>query len=299
MYSNADSKKNISSGSSITNHTKTSLQTRRHFLTKLFYSGIGGFCTIYIGNAFYPLSNIKADVATATGQRRFYQLMDGSQLLLDARSQANFNFNQALRQINLLNGALSIRVSKELDRPLIVYTGQGIIKTNQSRFMVRQQAQRTLVAVHDNFIQIETLNGEKKIVESGKGVRFDSYQIGIPRSEIVSEASWEKGSINAYGCPLVDVIEALRPYRAGPLRISAAAGGLPVFGNYSLDDTNATLSALQQRMPISIHYYGPLGVSIRVPPSSKRSINNFNEKIILKVFNLKDMTEIQKSLIIF
>jgi transmembrane sensor len=89
----------------------------------------------------------------------------------------------------------------------------------------------------------------------------------------MAEASWENGNINGHGRPLMDIIAALRPYRVGTLRVSAAAGGLPVFGHYSLDDTDATLSALQQRMPISIHYYGPFGVSIGVLPASIKTKN--------------------------
>lgn len=247
---------------------RTPTQTRRRMLAGALGLGAAGFCAAYIGNAFYPLSNVTADAATATGQRRRYRLSDGSQLLLDARSQANIEFNSTQREISLLHGALSVNIATDIRRPFIVHTAQGVIRAAQARFMVRQQAQRSLVAVQDEYIQIETLDGAKEYVSSGRGVRFDAHQIGTPRAELIAEASWENGNINAHGRPLMDIIAALRPYRVGPLRVSAAAGGLPVFGHYSLDDTDATLSALQQRMPISIHYYGPFGVSIGVLPAS-------------------------------
>lgn len=247
---------------------QTPVQIRRRLLAGALGLGVGGFCAAYIGNAFYPLSNITADAATATGQRRRYRLADGSQLLLDARSQVNIELSNTQRQVDLLNGAVSLNVATDVKRPFLVRTAQGVIRSAQARFMVRQQAQRTLVAVHDDYIQIETLDGAKDYVSSGRGVRFDAHQIGTPRTDLIAEASWENGNINAHGRPLMDIIAALRPYRAGPLRVSAAAGGLPVFGHYSLDDTDATLSALQHRMPISIHYYGPLGVSIGVLPAA-------------------------------
>lgn len=247
---------------------RTPTQTRRRMLAGALGLGAAGFCAAYIGNAFYPLRNITADAATATGQRRRYRLSDGSQLLLDARSQANIEFSSTQREISLLHGALAVNIATDIRRPFIVHTRQGVIRAAQAHFMVRQQAQRSLVAVHDEYIQIETLDGAKEYVSSGRGVRFDAHQIGTPRAELIAEASWEHGNINAHGRPLMDIIAALRPYRVGPLRVSAAAGGLPAFGHYSLDDTDATLSALQQRMPISIHYYGPFGVSIGVLPAS-------------------------------
>ena len=73
----------------------------------------------------------------------------------------------------------------------------------------------------------------------------------------MAEAAWEAGWIDVRGRPLAEVIAALRPYRSGSLRISMAAGGLPVSGHFPLDDTDAALRSLQESMPIHIRRYTP------------------------------------------
>ncbi|KAK80723.1 hypothetical protein L573_0882, partial [Bordetella holmesii H620] len=63
---------------------------------------------------------------------------------------------------------------------------------------------------------------------------------------------------------LGEIVAALRPYRHGTLRVSMAAGGLPVTGMYPLDDPEAALQALSERMPIAIKRLTPWFVSINV-----------------------------------
>ncbi|KAG0735494.1 hypothetical protein G6F24_018687 [Rhizopus arrhizus] len=85
-----------------------------------------------------------------------------------------------------------------------------------------------------------------------------------PRAELMAEAAWESGWVDASGRPLAEVIAALRPYRTGTLRLSRAAGGLPVSGHFPLDDTNAALATLEDMMPISVRRFTPWFVSINV-----------------------------------
>ena len=133
-----------------------------------------------------------------------------------------------------------------------------------TRYMVRQQAQRTVVVVHEHEVVVETMAGAHGIVRAGTGARFDVSRIDTPRAELMAEAAWEAGWIEARGRPLAEVIAALRPYRSGSLRVSMAAGGLPVSGHFPLDDTDAALAALEDMMPIHVRRYTPWFVSINV-----------------------------------
>ncbi|CUI64787.1 fec operon regulator FecR [Achromobacter xylosoxidans] len=237
---------------------------RRRFLAGSLALASAGACAAYVGNAFYPLSNVAADAATATGERRRYILSDGSQLLLDARSRVNLDFTPAYRQVRLLDGAVTVSVAPDARRPFLVQTAEGTVRALGTRYMVRQQAQRTVVVVHEHEVVVETMAGAHGIVRAGTGARFDVSRIDTPRAELVAEAAWEAGWVDARGRPLAEVIAALRPYRSGTLRVSMAAGGLPVSGHFPLDDTDAALDALQDQMPIHVRRYTPWFVSINV-----------------------------------
>lgn len=237
---------------------------RRRFLAGALTLGVGTACAGVIGNAFYPLNNIGSDASTATGERRRYVLSDGSQLLLDARSRVNLDFTAAYRQVRLLDGAVTVSVAPDARRPFLVQTAQGTVRALGTRYMVRQQAQRTVVVVHEHQVVVETLAGAHGIVGAGTGARFDASRMDTPRAELMADASWESGWIDARGRPLGEIIAALRPYRGGTLRVSMAAGGLPVNGHFPLDDTDAALSALQNSMPIQVRRITPWYVSINV-----------------------------------
>ncbi|CUI87349.1 FecR domain-containing protein [Achromobacter aegrifaciens] len=218
----------------------------------------------YVGNAFYPLGNVAADAATATGERRRYVLSDGSQLLLDARSRVNLDFTPAYRQVRLLDGAVTVSVAPDARRPFLVQTAEGTVRALGTRYMVRQQAQRTLVVVHEHEVEVETMSGAHGTVRAGTGARFDAARMDTPRAELMAEAAWEAGWVEARGRPLAEVIAALRPYRSGTLRVSMAAGGLPVSGHFPLDDTDAALDTLRDIMPIHVRRFTPWFVSISV-----------------------------------
>jgi transmembrane sensor len=217
-----------------------------------------------VGNAFYPLGNVAADAATATGERRRYVLSDGSQLLLDARSRVNLDFTPAYRQVRLLDGAVTVSVAPDARRPFLVQTAEGTVRALGTRYMVRQQAQRTLVVVHEHEVEVETMSGAHGTVRAGTGARFDAARMDTPRAELMAEAAWEAGWVEARGRPLAEVIAALRPYRSGTLRVSMAAGGLPVSGHFPLDDTDAALDTLRDIMPIHVRRFTPWFVSISV-----------------------------------
>lgn len=238
--------------------------SRRRFLAGGLALACTGAFAGYVGNAYYPLSSVAADAATPTGQRRRYMLSDGSQLLLDARSRVNLDFTPAYRQVRLLDGAVTVAVAPDARRPFLVQTAQGTVRALGTRYMVRQQAQRTVVVVHEHEVEVETMAGAHGVVRAGTGARFDAARMDTPRAELTAEAAWENGWVDARGRPLAEVIAALRPYRSGALRVSMAAGGLPVYGHFPLDNTDAALSALQESMPIEVRRYTPWFVSINV-----------------------------------
>lgn len=237
---------------------------RRRFLTGALALVSTGAAAAYVGNAFYPLNNVAADAATATGERRRYLLSDGSQLLLDARSRVNLDFTPAYRQVRLLDGAVTVSVAPDSRRPFLVQTAQGTVRALGTRYMVRQQAQRTVVVVHEHEVEVETMSGAHGTIRAGTGARFDNARMDTPRAELMAEAAWESGWVEARGRPLGEVIAALRPYRSGTLRVSMAAGGLPVSGHFPLDDTDAALDSLQNQMPIQVRRLTPWFVSINV-----------------------------------
>lgn len=212
-------------------------------------AGLVGMSVI---NELYPLKNLSADAATATGERRQYLLSDGSQILLDARTRIELDFAGAARNVRLLEGAVTVSVARDPNRPFYIHTEQGSVRSLGTRYMVRQQMRRSLVVVHEHEVEVVTSNQARATVGAGTGARFDDMQIDTPRPELMADAAWETGWIAVRNRPLADIVAALRPYRSGLLRVSIPAGGLLVTGQFPLDDSDATLDTLARTIPITI-----------------------------------------------
>jgi transmembrane sensor len=248
-------------------HTPPPNPARRRFVA----GGATAVMAVAVGsvvlNEVYPLHNLTADAATATGERRLYALSDGSQMLLDARSRVQLDFTGAQRNVRLLEGAITVSVAHDPNRPFVVSTDQGTVRALGTRFMVRQQARRSLVVVHEHEVEVQTSEKARGVIGAGMGARFDDTRVDSPRAELLADAAWETGWIAVRNRPLADVVASLRPYRSGVLRVSVAAGGLPVTGQFPLDDTDATLDTLEQSMPVSVRRFTPWLVSIDVVPA--------------------------------
>ncbi|OZI48880.1 FecR family protein [Bordetella genomosp. 4] len=238
--------------------------SRRRFLARAGLTVLVGGATAYACNAVYPLQNLASDAATGTSERRRYTLTDGSSLLLDARSSLDLSYTPYLRQLNLQSGAVTIEAAANESRPFLTKTAEGLIRSHGARYMVRQQSHRTLVVAHDEPIEIQTRAGAHTILQPGMGIRFDALRLGEPSREMATRAAWEHGRIVARDVTLNEVVETLRPYYSGTLRVTVAAGGLPVSGEYSLDDVSGTLRSLEQSLPITVLRFTPWVTSIAV-----------------------------------
>lgn len=234
---------------------------RRHALGGLLALG-GVAAGVAAANAYYPLAGLSNDLVTPTGARRLHRLPDGSQLLLNARTRVDLRYTAKERVLRLHEGAVSLTARPDAARPFLIRTSEGVIRPSGSRVMVRQQMRRTLVVAPDNEVEIATATGARALLPAGTGTRFDNVLIGDPRPDLLADIAWETGWIDVHDRPLLEVIDALRPYREGPLCISAAAGGLLASGRYPLDDSDAALRALQTEMPIRVRRITPWYTSV-------------------------------------
>lgn len=71
-----------------------------------------------------------------------------------------------------------------------------------------------------------------------------------------TRVDWLDGCIDVRNEPLGELIELLRPYRSGLLRISPEAARVRVYGVFPLDDSDQVLRSLGETLPIQVTRYG-------------------------------------------
>lgn len=222
--------------------------------------GLGGMAVGagFVAHRHAPLHQWTADLRTGTGERRDFALPDGSTVTLDARSAADLDFRGGQRTIVLRQGALLAHAAAqawEAGAAFTVRTAHGQVQALGTRFVVRQEADSSLVSMLEHSVQITTPQGHSQVLPQGRSARFGPAGIAEDATEPGTAAAWQRGMLEAHDLPLGEIVQALRAYRAGFIRVAPRAAALQVYGTFSLDDTDRALAALAETLPIAVNVY--------------------------------------------
>lgn len=203
---------------------------------------------------YVPLANLMASYATRTGERRRFVLEDGSALTLNARSRVEVHFDARERRVVLQQGAIFAESWSD-PRPFIVQTQVGRVSTSVAQFGVQRADDLTRVEVVQHAVTLQPQHGTPFVVQAPTAAAFDSAR-AWPHDER-SQVSWRHGMLTVRDARLEDVIEQLRAYQAGVIRLSAQVANLRVFGVFPLDDPARAMQVLAETLPIRLHRYSP------------------------------------------
>jgi len=233
-----------------------SARRRRMLRAALGVAGLG-LGSGWVARSSGLLADWRADLHTATGERKTFTLADGSRLQLDALSSVDVRFDDGLRLVQLRQGQLRAEVFADA-APFVVRTEHADIRALGAQFMVRQQEARTQAVALRDGLEVRTLLAQpqqRAVLAQGQGAWIDGTQIArLAQPGLAAAASaWTHGMLHAEDQRLDEVLAALKPYRLGYIRVSPAAARLRVTGIFALDDSDAALQALAETLPIDIH----------------------------------------------
>lgn len=230
--------------------------TRRQLLRGLAGLGLlgGG---LWMTASSTPVRDLLADLRTGRGERRDFNLSDGSRLSLNAGSAVDLAFDQRQRLILLRRGELVIQVAPDAQRPLIVRSEQGEARALGTRFLVSQEEQATRVVVLEHSVRVSLANHrEWRDLAEGEAALLGHSSIR-PLRDQASRADWLQGQLSVTDEPLEAVVDALRPYLSGYVRVEPRARNLRVQGVFPLDRPDRALAALGETLPLEIRRFGP------------------------------------------
>src|SRR5690606_23127337 len=73
---------------------------------------------------------------TEVGEHRTFSLPDGSTITLNTNSELKVTYDKDFRNIRLLRGEAHFEVARDLDRPFLVYAGNGLVRAVGTAFTV-------------------------------------------------------------------------------------------------------------------------------------------------------------------
>ncbi|WP_347900936.1 FecR family protein [Pseudomonas purpurea] len=210
----------------------------------------------------YGLLPEAGELHTGTGERQDFALDDSSALTLNARSRVVVRFDPGQRLLQLQAGELLVDVAHDPGRPFVVQTEHGRLRALGTRFLVQRTDQSTRLVMLHSQVEITTASGARHVAEAGDSVRFDEHGILAVERAKGHESAWTQGLLEARDRPLSEVIDSLRDYRRGIVRLSPEVAGVRLSGIYPLDDSDRTLQLLERSLPIRVTYHSAYWVSI-------------------------------------
>lgn len=198
-----------------------------------------------------------ADLHTGRGERQNFNLADGSSLSLNANSAVDLRFDDKQRLVILRHGELVIEVAPDPRRPLRVRTAEGEVRALGTRFLVAQEQDASRLVVLQHSVEARLFDGTVQVVQEGQSALLHARQIALVSGDQRQRAEWLSGRLNVLDESLEQVVDALRPYSRGFVRVAPEVRGLRVQGVFPLDDPNRAFSALAETLPIRVDRYSP------------------------------------------
>ena len=206
-----------------------------------------------------PLEAWRADLHTATGERKLWPLADGSSLQLNTATAVDLDL--VARRLTLVEGEISLKVPGR--EPLNVHSRFGEVRVSQGEVCMRQDAQACRVSVLSGVVQVRSLQGTLLSVAAGQQVSLRANGIGALEAFDVLQPGWREGVLMAQNQALGDFLRELSRYRPGILRWEPELEALRVTGSFRLQDTDRILALLAASLPLEVQARTRFWVTLR------------------------------------
>jgi transmembrane sensor len=226
-------------------------QNRRTFLTSL--AGVVGLGTVGFSaaNRFLPLNYVLADHFTLTAQQERVTLADGSEIMLAPRSAIDLRYREGLRAVHLLDGQAMVRVAARA-APFELSAGGVDLWAASGTFLVEKQ---------DDVLSLSGIEGRAHVGRGGNAdyglnrgdqLVFAGSQVRRQSADLEASTAWVDGLLVAKDRTVASIVDGLRPYFPGVIRVDAAAATVRATGVFSLKNPNDALDALASSLGLSV-----------------------------------------------
>lgn len=200
--------------------------------------------------------------ATGTGERRHWQLDDGSRLELNARSRVLPRFFDQQRALVLRKGTLLLDIAENTVSSFEIATAVGVLHSHAGRLQVGEEGAGIRLLTLQGEALLRLPNGENVAVPGAHSLLFDAHGVLSRASLQPGEGSWASGWLEVNDKPLSWVTDAFRPYLPGVVLLDDSAAQIRVNGLFPLDDMPISLEMLERSLPVAVIRYSDYWVSI-------------------------------------
>ncbi|EGH95045.1 MULTISPECIES: FecR domain-containing protein [Pseudomonas syringae group] len=212
---------------------------------------------LFVGDRYLPMDYWLADQRTATGEQREVRLADNTLVRLNTHSAIDVRFDAQQRRIILQDGEILVQTGNHDDpRPFIVETADGNMRALGTRFLVRREADGTLLSVLQSAVVAHPRNAPgEQVLHEGQQIRLTRSGFGTLLALPSGADAWTRGMLVVDNARLADMLAELGRYRAGHVGVDPKVADLRITGSFPLADTDLALKALLPTLPVQIEQH--------------------------------------------
>lgn len=200
----------------------------------------------------------RADYATATGERRGFQLPDGTRIELNTASAVDLDYTAQQRLIKLTRGEIIVTCGGNdegatFNRPLRVQSRHGIYEPIKAHFILRQDSDCTRLTVSSGSVAIRSGATSVEAL-AGQTYLIDHHQVRPALPLSMEAGAWVDGLIVTRNMRLGDFLNEVGRYRQGFVTCAPQVADLRLSGVFRLEDTDTLLAILPQTLPVQLRY---------------------------------------------
>ena len=218
--------------------------------------------SLHLGYGTSSKATVVGDVyETRIGERKKFELSDGSVIFLDTQTRIIADFTPETRRINLVRGQARFNVAHDAYRPFSVMAGIGKITALGTAFVVKKTPSDVLVTLIEGKIAVEQQDQMTTITHAPSQPEHIGQQLaysrkGISKANIVDipqSVAWQDGRLVFENNTLAEVVSELNRYAKKKIVIGdRSLRSIRVTGVFNVGPGGNALRALQDYFSLQL-----------------------------------------------
>ncbi len=244
----------------LTQQVFTDTEHRPAAITRRLFIAASGVAAVAGGVFFYSAERREPTVlyATHAGERKSFDLTDGSKLTLNVATEVEIRFSDRARHVTLRRGEALFKVAHDKTRPFTVATADGEVVALGTRFQVRNDDTKITVTLLEGSVAVSRPElRQRTVLAPGDQLHFVMGQLPIDRRNVDTDvvSSWSTGRLRFRDTPLAEVLGEVNRYSTRQIRIDdSALRHTPINGAFAVGDSESVADALAVLLKLHVSH---------------------------------------------
>jgi len=207
------------------------------------------------GSSYYVIFKHADTYATRAGERRTITLSDGSQLVLDSRTEVRVRYSRSARDVQLVSGQARFNVSKDASRPFVVHAGGQWVRAVGTAFNLDLLGDTLAVTLIEGRVRVR--RDEAKPTQAidmlpGQQLVLSEHAAPVLQvTDVKQTTAWENGRLVFEGEKLAVVVARFNRYSERQIQlVGEGVAEQRISGVFLVQDLDGFVATVTAYLPL-------------------------------------------------